>query len=196
MYRPNRIGPYPLTSIDGALYNINTSVVDTFLGDTRTFTVLMDDGSPPEFAKARRITVTGTQELAADESYAIGIQISGTALGKPFILGAAGSVSFQAEAGIRAIPFVGRSATVADTISGISTYDLLPCTSRSDGFISYDTGLVAGQFGSAASESSNALITGCWFINTTGAALDVTDVTASFSLQRYLQDIPTFDPNR
>lgn len=194
MHRPNRIGPTPFSSIDGSLYNFAGTTIETALGDLRDGAVWMDDGVPPDDTKARRLTVTGGVTLADGESFRIGIRITGGTLGVASIFELAGSVSYQADAGIRAYPIFGRTSFDTNT-SGLSTYDLVPAVD-SGGFLSFNDQLIGGRFGSSADEGSLPLALAIWFVNRSGASADVDDVVASLSVNRYLSDTLTFDPNR
>lgn len=204
-YRPNRIGPWPLADIDAALVSVADTTLEAGLATIASPPeVYMVGSSVATEYRAESFLVSGSLGVTAGNGIGIGVRIAGTALqnARNYIVSMAGSIVFHSsQIYCHAVPIFGRAADVTDGIISLSNHWIPPFNASwsniaaASSFACVNHQMVVGDFVPSGTEGANPLVAGWYFRNGGGSTAEVTHIRAMISLQRYLSDIPVFEPN-
>jgi len=206
MYRPNRIGPSQLITLESG------AVAYTVLGAAAIAATLRwetTDVLAFDELRAESIVFGADISVPAGEAVAIGVKILGDqrfATGE-YLLSVGGSfVGFSADDGMAARPIVGRVDENSVAAGQLAQWALVPEESSSDqrtggaeiGALesTVNTTIVMGDFGFEAALLVNELFFGFLVMNGGAAVGAVSNALMSASIHRYLGDLAPFDPNR
>lgn len=207
MYRPNRIGPWPLVDIDAAIVTV---------ADTTLEAGLLTIASPPEIyvngatvntqSRADNFLVSGSLGITTGTGIGLGVQVDGSPLVdvRDYQVSVSGCCKFHSSQLYGGAQFVfGRADAVASGIIGVTPPVFLapdviinPGIASAFQVIGINKSFIVGDFLPSGSEGSNPLVFGVWLMNGGASTSEFTHVRASLSIDRYVSDIPTFDPNR
>lgn len=207
MYRPNRIGPFKLGNLNKALltdakadfdthdqsnltygcYSLNTTSGDSFIGEHVVFT-----------------DVTGVT-LADANQVGIGVQLSALDTERNnFIYGIAGSIAFfETDADELLVEMViGRLAAAPSAAASIDVPNpiVLPVFLNrwSKGFYaSVSTQLITTELDGGSAPSTFFDIAAFWRLsNDDGSQSTINNLHCNIAIQKYTEDLITFDPSR
>lgn len=209
MYRPNRIGPWPLLDLDRVLatwpvdWNTNFNAADSGLTDVKPHMELATVRDDYDQVCWKRDDV----QLVATQSMTFGVCISGEAPNnKPVMLTVAGGLSLAAATVINAEASFGIGRLDSSSVdvtrnaanNNISVPHVLRGAGDTEGFLNLD---YIGQVGvidlAADGFGSNPICFFCRMRNLDAAAgWDWLDFSLSLHISRYVSDVDMFDPNR
>ncbi len=207
MYRPNRIGPFPLVDLDAPAVLFATV---EYLNGGATQKIA------PITLSTVLVTETGvlrgyqnTIAIAALNTVSFGIPVDPVLVNEQSMqLSISGAARCYGSAvnNVTLNPFVARSNAdpiVATQTTGSNESDdpfFLPCcASQVPGTravqASVNTSLAIGPFKAGSTPSTNPLILGWCFHNQSNVAVTL-NLDFSIAVQRYLEDVQLFDPSR
>jgi len=198
MYRPDRIGPWPLCDIDAT----NVWTPTATMGTQSAYVANLEDVT--EYTAARtRVFSVGNVAVGAAQSWCVGIKIAGGALtdSPNALLSVAGNIHYtQAENQGQVFAFIGRGADSSAAPAIIPTW-FIPVTGVAEGTqnifnLGFSTTIVLGDFGSSSTDLVTPLILCIGALNGLGSTVNMSFCQGSLSIHRYEADIDTFDPNR
>lgn len=207
MYRPNRIGPWPIADTDKTKREIS------YAAFTGSGSAILDHGCVvPNVVLGEDfiqevIWSSTNPNLGSAASQGIGVAISGVNTHKNYIYGLSGECSFRVANpdGITLAAVFGRSIGAVDAVNPTSviTPILLPVKSHSysdSGAInimaSFDTVVVTQQKVDDQGSNLDPLMLFWRIGNVGGSAQDIIYWNMRLSMQRYAGDFLTFEPNR
>lgn len=208
MYRPNRVGPWPVVDLDLTIpswpteWNTNFNNVDVGVGTLAPHfysATVKDDYDAFTWFRS-------TSQLAADNSVSFAVAVNGEALNdQGSLLSFDGTFGFaRAAAAQRTINFfVGRL--------GASTVDVVRTAANNSVANPYFLESVGSNVGSgglkcsgslvhvdsgADGHGSNPIVFGVQLVNPDTGAMDMENILVSLSLHKYNGDLPIFDARR
>ncbi len=210
MYRPNRIGPSPLVTLEtvaAGRSEIFTKPFGAFLASEAI------GGLPNEHTHARSVHFTQPISIEPLEQGSIGVSILGTVLNendidRQYLLSVSGSVvGFTSGEGLTIRPIIGRVLESGVALSDLEFWSFPPSTDgehvRTSGAeiapitSSCNITTVLGDWAPQGGDAeTNDLYFGWWFANSTGVAIEIANCFLSVSIHRYIHDLNPFDPNR
>jgi hypothetical protein len=205
MYKPNRIGPWPLVDTDGTSWSFPASPT---MGSRKSYTLNLEDTTFYTAARATSFTCLtepmGT--IGGGQSMGVGVAISGAALPtEASLCSVAGGLRFDCSGDAAVFAVFGRSNGVTALATLANPY-IMPLTLNQESgaaadvtsvMASFSTTLVLGDFGASDTEGTNPLCVGFVVVASglaSGAGLF--GFTGSLSIHRFEQQINTFDPDR
>ncbi len=208
MYRPNRIGPWPLIDLDRDTTILAGSDLVTASESLAKPGCRVQDTTVNESFRSWTVNFRVAGTLPTLAGCAVGVQIAGLAFANSLnsIVSYGGGCNlFAAGAGIQIIPIIGR----AETDGGPGTdficdpWAQVPYEAVSNdaagGFAHQVTAngtVIEGPFNNTTATKVGSMFFGFWICNLTGSGIVITETQVSCSIHRYLHDIDTFDPNR
>lgn len=205
MYRPDRIGPWPLITLESGPTSAASLTTAAFSGTPNVEVI----GGIPEAKKAGSHIFTADVSIPAGEQGGFGFAISGAQLFDvgEYILSVAGEfLGFSSDEAVAVTPIVGRVSTNDVVFNTLTWWHLVQQISsehsRASGAeiskmqSSCNTQLIMGDFQPIGSLQSNQLFFGWWLANGGGTVATVEDIHASMSIHRYVEDLRPWDPNR
>ncbi len=205
MYRPNRIGPWPLVDLNNSVHGVTGAAL---AGGALLWPILECYVNADTVNAATRsdtiAQITNACALTTGEALGIGCTILGNALSvvESHITVSGMFTAFFDAVGISIIPFVGRTPDSA----GFRTLDELvllpPIMSRGTGLSGspIECGVnmsgVIGDWLPGGAEVLDAIVGGFLIKNSSTGTVTMTDMMASISVHRYESDILSFEPNR
>jgi len=210
MYRPNRIGPNPLITLETVPAG-RTELFTAVYGSTIDAEII--GGVPFDNVSARSVFFSEDISIPAGEQGSIGVSILGTPLNvndidRQYILSAAGSVlGFSSDEAVGVIPVVGRVSENGVALTSLNFWSLPPSNNSehvrtSGGEVSsigssFNSSMVMGDFFPQGGDpETNDLYAGWWFTNGGASPVTIANVHLSVSIHRYTTDLNPFDPNR
>lgn len=216
MYRPNRIGPWPLVHVDkNPVIHTGANManrIDTFPAES----FIVPD------ATIRTNTASRTQQiqtmtLSNNKTFSIGVALNGanpygaqaTDGERGFHLSVCGAIAIKltsvvVDFPVVALPFVARAtnATLALSSAGNNPFDdyfLVPANSIQQAanyqVTSFNTSLVMGQYDGDDTYDSDPLYIG-FLIRNLGVADENINLECSVSAHKFIKDLDTYDPPR
>lgn len=213
MYRPNRVGPWPLVHVDQTVSNTGALPAGNTHFETEFEPSLPDSVIRSASASEYFFGLTNAA-VPALESVSIGVAVNGAHplselegnAGDPgYLLSVSGSCKVRIPAstqiGIEAVIGRATAATLTSFGSGnnpCASHFVIPCAiAQGDGFSQawVNTTVVMGNYNGAITVTSNPLIFGFRMTNYTGANAQWRWF-GGMSVHKYIQDLNTFDPTR
>lgn len=208
MYRPNRIGPWPLLDTENVIFE----VPGTGLGQA-PFSDIVILNSPDAIAglehKAFTVRMTDGIGLASGAATAYGVRVVGTQefdVGEYMVSYGGSFLGFSADEGVAIRSVLGRVATNGVDDGSMAQWGLVPeqtnSSMRSAGAeitpleSSVNGTVLIGDWLPGGNLLQNELFFGFWIANGGASAANIVDVHMTVSLHRYLSDLRPFDPNR
>lgn len=206
MYRPNRIGPWPLVTFDAGPH------VQASLGSTAPLSgnpvgeVSKPGGNLATMAEHWRFSASIS--IPAGNGVSFGVKISGVPLFDEgeYILEYGGSlVGFSSEEGIAVRALVGRFDDGAVEVSTISRYAIAPSSfshirasgAETSSLVADCNGeVIMGDWLPIGEEFEGGIYFGWWIMNGSTSPAEIGDLQGSVSIHRYEGDLRPFDPNR
>lgn len=207
MYRPNRIGPFPLLNLESGPVQVTKVLAEAADGSISGIHCYASAAAALQSISARTLYCTEDWDLPATEGLALGVKVIGSQLrsqDEGYIYGVSGSIIGNcnvSELGL--IPVIGRVSTNGlQTGFTITRYQIIPfdqlqSTGANRVFSSsFNTELISGDFTPTGSYDAEEVFCGYWMMNPTAGAAAMENVRVSISLHRYEYDMRPFDPNR
>jgi len=210
MYRPDRIGPWPLVNLDDDVNEVNAWPPDALMSLKSVF-YAVGEPTPPEQFHSETWFFSLPQEVRAESAIAFGIKITGRPLhpSKEYMLSYAGGVAFGTSSDSLVVrPIVGRTEDTGFSSGVLEKYafvtptelshqrtsgaEIAPITCHMNGTC------VMGDFKAASEEglASGDLFAGFYFQNFGATDASLLHVRLTTSIHRYESDLTPFDPNR
>ncbi len=205
MYRPDRIGPFPLATLESTphiLSAINQDVIKV----QPTIEVI---GVPNLATKATAVFFDSNATVNAGNQGAFGISVNGNTLHKAgeYIVAVSGTfLGWSAAEGLSVQGILGRLSASGPGVRTMSQWIHVPEMSSEFSRTStaevsaikssVNTEIVMGDFAPNATESDLDLCFGFALFNVGTGVATVQSIHASLSIHRYVEDLHTFDPNR
>lgn len=207
MYRPNRIGPWPLVTLESSLWDPTGATVGTNSGAITGAPIYMaQDAVANEATNARNIQISGTITLGAAKQICVGVKIIGSALfedGK-YLLSYGGSFMMQPDvAGVGLSAIVGRVAANGAASGALDNWAHVPLLNHkaADGgnhrvYADANGTVILGDWKPEGTILTTEYYFGWFMTNMSVNEAIIKNAMGSMSLHRYEQDINTLDPNR
>ncbi len=203
MYRMDRIGPWPLGSLETAPATPTGAAIALASGPHTGVSWFAADASTPLGQRAQTWIVSDDLTLAAGDGVAIGVKIGGQALhnSPEYIIAYGGAIRFFTNDDDLVIgPIVGRVQENSLSEGLLKNYTHVPMMHTAESlarFKSCNGELVIGDFEpSGEVPQTEEYFSGWWITNHGADPGVVSDIRMSFSIQRYEFDLRPFDPNR
>ncbi len=203
MYRLNRIGPWPLVSLETAPNVVGGAAIPTVpLTEVGYFTI----EPVARVGLSVRTYVIDAITIPADEGVAIGTKITGQAIFETnqYLASYGGSYVFgSADIGVAVSAVFGRVDLAGQTDGTLGQYALVPVASVNSASANGDVDsgsangqIVIGDFADEGTRRGLEMFFGFFIQNHAGSAATINRIRITVSMQRYEEDLRSFDPNR
>ena len=212
MYRPNRIGPWPLAAIDSGEVDFGILAAASAEG---TFEPYVPDAVIRDKTASRQFTARTVATMGVGTRTSVGVAVNGAnpvvddglAMSTGFLVCVSGHMNYEVQAGsgpVHVFAAVGRSDDA--TLDAFGTDDN-PCANywycpahvfnidADHGGISLNTAIAVGNWDGAVTPSSNPLIFGFGVVNRSAGNMQVR-MYGSMHVHKYSSDLDLFDPTR
>lgn len=206
MYRPDRIGPWMLSTLEAAAFQSGSIPTVTL---TSTVRGEASQGAPNESTMAESWFFTEDQVLPEGEGGAFGVKCLGSQLFDEgeYLLSYAGSfVGSSSDEAVAVVPIIGRFNTPGVTGSTMTNWCILPSqtsnlvpsagASQAPLEVTCNGSVVMGDWTPTGTFGANDLFFGFFMMNPGAQAAAISNIYASMSIHRYEGDLHPWDPNR
>lgn len=207
MYRPNRIGPWPLVTLDTVPTAVSAATIEAeaagiYLTDIGYWAI---GAVGPALQNAGSIKLADQIDMPAGQQAAIGCKILGGSLieSGEYLVSCGGAFRCygdgSGEIDVNAI--IAKVQTSGLSVGDLTEWAYLPMEHKNHYgaqlSASCNVSVVLGDWLASGTENEKETFFG-WLMSNpnVGVAEAMIGVAASVSLQRYGEDIATFDPNR
>ncbi len=202
MYRPNRIGPWPVVNFELPPIELTMTDFNSVDHANHAFGMFSPNVVVPESLGSETILFDSDTNIAANSSAGIGIQVNGASTQHDYIWSISAQLSAVVNDGDVDIDLcIGRLDAVPSASSSVivTNAKYVPCTKvRDSGQIYIHANLeIVGQREGQAQPSPEHPI-GLFFhiVNETVGPKVTSQMKIQLNLQKYLADLITFDPSR
>jgi len=206
MYRPNRIGPHPLVTLEAGVRPL-TSINETPFGTTVGFQAT--EAVAAISRRADNIIYTAQLDVAAVSLGSVVVKIVGSQLfdTEQYLISYSGSLrGFTTDEGLMINPIIGRTSANGTATGVLQEYALLPGNAyggnrtsgaETAGFVvSCNGSVIEGDFSDIGTFLENDIAFGFMISNGGATTAGINDLRLSLSIHRYEFDLQSFDPNR
>lgn len=206
MYRPNRIGPWPLVSVVTGPHVRGNLVSNDLSGAPQAH---FSKTGANEATMSVHWKFNAALTIGALQGVAIGAKVVGPTFYDEgqFILSYAGAlIGFSDDEGLGIRGIIGQTADVGELDSALNQYSFVPTGAylheRTSGAenapvtIDANGSVVLGDWAPQDASFSRELFFGFFLVNGGGVEVSVNNLEISASLHVYVSDLVPFDPNR
>ena len=204
MYRPDRIGPWPLVSLE-TVPEVSASVALVAAAISPPAYIVFDP-VPNDNAMAQQLEVSDDWSIGAGLGLAVGVKISGrdviSAEGEYLLSGSGAMFANSQDSDLSIAGIVGRCDEPGEGTGTLPQYALVPLHNAVDvrpGVVqrSCNMTVVLGDFDPDGEDLlTSDLFFGFFYVNHGADPGVLEDLRQHTSIHRYLEDLNPFDPNR
>lgn len=208
MYRPSRIGPYSLVTLESDIVTVAAASVEGAVVLNASLGAFAQKAVPNVATAAETIRGDGAISIPANSNVAIGVKVSGGQLwsGGEYILSYGGACRcLVSDTDVTVSPVVGRADVnglsafelpQAALVPSLTEHSILEQPGAMSQEVSANGSVILGDWAPEGAFLENELFFGFLFMNSGADPSTISELWQSTSVHRYEGDLHPFDPNR